>query len=239
MRKHLLGRSESKQQRKVKKKKRLERKTKGKKVARKRSDLFGFVKMLDVILLKFNILFFKINYSCKIFFWVVIYKFLYSQSFLFLQTFSFSKKELHRKCFLLNIRSFANDCFCIYWIQFYNSTICQCSPFHATCLFLYTPWKRLKTLGAAERHQWHWTGLRSNPASIYLLKVNNRNTRAKVWSMFKVNNEDTKTTPWRRFGVFIVNFEHILHLCSSISIVNFEQVNADWEDLQIVMKIIY
>ena len=106
MRKHLLGRSESKQQRKVKKKKRLERKTKGKKVARKRSDLFGFVKMLDVILLKFNILFFKINYSCKIFFWVVIYKFLYSQSFLFLQTFSFSKKELYRKCFLLNLRYF-------------------------------------------------------------------------------------------------------------------------------------
>ena len=47
--------------------------------------------------------------------------------------------------------------------------------------------------------------------------------------MFKVNNKAT----------FIVNFEHILHLCSSISIVNFEQVNADWEDLQIVMKIIY
>ena len=111
MRKHLLGRSESKQQRKVKKKKRLERKTKGKKVARKRSDLFGFVKILDVILLKLNILFFKINYSCKIFFWVVIYKFLYSQSFLFLQTFSFSKKELHRKCFLLNIRSFLQICF--------------------------------------------------------------------------------------------------------------------------------
>ena len=33
---------------------------------------------------------------------------------------------------------------------------------------------------------------------------------------------------WRRFGGFIVNFEHILHLCSSVSIVNFEQVNAGW-----------
>ena len=53
------------------------------------------------------------------------------------------------------------------------------------------------------------------PASIYLLKVNNRNTRTKVWHMFKV-----------RFGVFIVNFEHILHLCSSVSIVNFEYVIA-------------
>ena len=37
--------------------------------------------------------------------------------------------------------------------------------------------------------------------------------------MFKVNNKAT----------FIVNFEHILHLCSSISIVNFEHVIAGWE----------
>ena len=34
---------------------------------------------------------------------------------------------------------------------------------------------------------------------------------------------------WRRFGVFIVNLEHISHLCSSVSLVNFEQVNAGWE----------
>ena len=32
-----------------------------------------------------------------------------------------------------------------------------------------------------------------------------------------------------RFGGFIVNFEHISHLCSTVSIVNFEQVNAGWE----------
>ena len=30
--------------------------------------------------------------------------------------------------------------------------------------------------------------------------------------MFKVSNKGTKMTPWRRSGVFIVNFEHILHL---------------------------
>ena len=41
--------------------------------------------------------------------------------------------------------------------------------------------------------------------------------------MFKVNNKATKTTPG-----FIVNFEHISHLCSSVSIVNFEQINAGW-----------
>ena len=33
------------------------------------------------------------------------------------------------------------------------------------------------------------------PADIYLLKVNNGNTRTKVRNMFKVNNKDTKTAP--------------------------------------------
>ena len=42
--------------------------------------------------------------------------------------------------------------------------------------------------------------------------------------MFKVNNKDT----WRFFGVFIVNFEHISHLSSSVFIVNFEHVIAGW-----------
>ena len=35
-----------------------------------------------------------------------------------------------------------------------------------------------------------------------------------------------KRRRWRRFGGCIVNFEHIWHLCSSVSIVNFEQVNV-------------
>ena len=66
------------------------------------------------------------------------------------------------------------------------------------------------------------------PADTDLLKVNNRNIRTKVWNMFKVNNKDTKTTPMRHFGVFIVNLEHISHLCSTVSVVNFEQVNGGW-----------
>ena len=33
---------------------------------------------------------------------------------------------------------------------------------------------------------------------------------------------------WRRFDVFIVNFEYFSHHFSSVSIVNFEQVNAGW-----------
>ena len=36
---------------------------------------------------------------------------------------------------------------------------------------------------------------------------------------------------WRRFGSFIVNFEHISHLCSSVSIVDFEQVKVKWNGL--------
>ena len=47
--------------------------------------------------------------------------------------------------------------------------------------------------------------------------------------MFKVNNKATKMKPRRRFGSFIVNFEHISHLCSSVSTVNFEHVIVGWD----------
>ena len=47
------------------------------------------------------------------------------------------------------------------------------------------------------------------PTGIYLLKVNERNTRAR----FDISSELTIKTPerrhWRRSGVFIVNFEHV------------------------------
>ena len=33
---------------------------------------------------------------------------------------------------------------------------------------------------------------------------------------------------WRCSGAFIVNFEHIPHFVSSVSIINFEQVDASW-----------
>ena len=36
-----------------------------------------------------------------------------------------------------------------------------------------------------------------------------------------------KRWQWRRFGGFIVNFDHISHLRSSVSIVNFKHVIAD------------
>ena len=50
------------------------------------------------------------------------------------------------------------------------------------------------------------------PASIYLLEFNNKNTKTSC----EVCSDLTKKTPerrqWRRSGVFIVNFDHILHL---------------------------
>ena len=62
-----------------------------------------------------------------------------------------------------------------------------------------------------------------------MIEVNNRNTRTRC----EICSRSTIKTPerrhwrrWRRSGVFIVNYEHIT--CSSVSIVNFEQVNADW-----------
>ena len=50
------------------------------------------------------------------------------------------------------------------------------------------------------------------PASIYLLKVNNRNniTRYEIRSKLMIKTQERRQ--WCRSGVFIVNFEHILHL---------------------------
>ena len=56
---------------------------------------------------------------------------------------------------------------------------------------------------------------------------------------FEICSKLTIKTPKRRrrrFGVFIVNFEHISHLCSSVSIVNFERVNAGWGYLIIALR---
>ena len=45
----------------------------------------------------------------------------------------------------------------------------------------------------------------------------------------KLTIKTPKRRHLRRVGVFIVNFEHISHLCFSVSIVKFEQVNAGWD----------
>ena len=50
------------------------------------------------------------------------------------------------------------------------------------------------------------------PAGIYLLKVNNRNTRTRCEICSKLTIKTPERRQWRRSGVFIVNFEHISHL---------------------------
>ena len=50
------------------------------------------------------------------------------------------------------------------------------------------------------------------PAGIYLLKVNNRNTRTKCEICSKITIKIPERGQWRRSGIFIVNFEHISHL---------------------------
>ena len=58
----------------------------------------------------------------------------------------------------------------------------------------------------------------SIPAGNYMFKVNNRNTRARSEKLFKVNNKDTCCLYWKIWTFFTP--------CSSVSIVNFEQLNA-------------
>ena len=68
-----------------------------------------------------------------------------------------------------------------------------------------------------------------NPANIYLLKVSNWNI-GKRWEICsKLTIEILEQRRWRRFCVSIVNFEHISHLSSNVSIDDFEQVNLCWD----------
>ena len=65
--------------------------------------------------------------------------------------------------------------------------------------------------------------------SIYMLKVNNRNTRTRCEICSELTIKTPEQRHWHRSGVFIVNFEYISHLVlSSVSVVNFEQVIANW-----------
>ena len=50
------------------------------------------------------------------------------------------------------------------------------------------------------------------PADIYLLKVNNRNSRTRCEICSKLTIKIPERRQWRRSGIFIVNFEHISHL---------------------------
>ena len=75
----------------------------------------------------------------------------------------------------------------------------------------------------------------NNPAGIYLLKVNGRNTRTRCEICSKLTIKTLKRQQWTRSGVFTVNFEHISHLALvfllltwrrfGVFIVNFEHIS--------------
>ena len=48
-----------------------------------------------------------------------------------------------------------------------------------------------------------------HPAGIYLLKLNNRDTRTRCETCLKLTTNTPERRQWRRSGVFIVNFEHV------------------------------
>ena len=58
---------------------------------------------------------------------------------------------------------------------------------------------------------------------IFLLKVNNRNTRTRCEICSKLTTKTPERRHWCRSGVFIVNFKHISHLVL-VSVINVEQV---------------
>ena len=93
--------------------------------------------------------------------------------------------------------------------------------------FLYSRWALLlqsnrlngtmSTLAFRLKSVW-WVGklnsevIRPNPAGINMVRVNNKNTNAMCEICSKLTLKKPERRQWRRSGVFIVNFEHILHL---------------------------
>ena len=70
------------------------------------------------------------------------------------------------------------------------------------------------------------------PGKIYFFKVSNRNTRKKCEICSKLTIKKPQQRQWRGSGVFIVNSKdnYFTHF-SSVSIVDFEQVNVSWDNI--------
>ena len=69
----------------------------------------------------------------------------------------------------------------------------------------------------------------TNTANIYLFKVSSKSTNKSCDICSKLTIKALAQRQWHRSDVFIVNFEHISHLFSSVSILDLELVNASWE----------
>ena len=57
-----------------------------------------------------------------------------------------------------------------------------------------------------------------------MFKVNSRNTRVKCKRRSKLTTEIPEGGHWVRFGVFIVNYEHILHLVLVFILINLSRL---------------
>ena len=57
-------------------------------------------------------------------------------------------------------------------------------------------------------------------AGIYLLKVNNRNTRTRCEIFSKFTIKIPQRRQWRLSGIFIVSFEHISHFVLKFLLLN-------------------
>ena len=60
--------------------------------------------------------------------------------------------------------------------------------------------------------EWFFMWFLLYPASIYLFKANNRNTRTMCEICSKLTIKTPERRRWRRSGIFIVNFEQIFHI---------------------------
>ena len=60
------------------------------------------------------------------------------------------------------------------------------------------------------------------PAGIYLLKINNRNTRTRCEICSKLTVKTPERRHWLRFCVFIVNFELISHIVLVFLLLNLK-----------------
>ena len=65
----------------------------------------------------------------------------------------------------------------------------------------------------------------ARPAGIYLLKVNNRDTRKRCEICSKLTIKTPEERQWLLSGVFIVNSEHILHFVLAFPLLT---LNMQW-----------
>ena len=117
-----------------------------------------------------------------------------------------SKQQQHQKRFVLSsqmsdtVYAAPSDKNCSITYTSFSSTLNKESTLHFTL-----------SLDRSYEHSYEITFFikSSNPAGIYLFKVNNRNTRTRCKICSKLTIKIPEQRHWRRSGIFIVNFEHI------------------------------